>query len=144
MENITNTRRAVCIIANGLHKEGLSKSAAFVKAWQTVKGHNFRAAGVTADRGQEKLSTLSKFNADDLQIAFRREPDNQYDSNAIQVFVKIKSLNKYCQLGYVSHNLAVRIAPVMDQGIKIRGTVCGVIGGYGNKENYGLLANMAI
>ena len=144
MKHITSIRKAVCIIANRLHKEGYSLSVAFKRAWQTVKGHTFRAAGVTADNGQEKLSILRSFPLNDLQIGFRREPGNQYDSNAIQILVKVISLNKYCCIGYVPHTMAVRMAAVMDQGVKIRGKALGVIGGYVNKENLGLLVSMAV
>lgn len=144
MTHVTAVRKAVCIIANKLHKEGYSLSVAFKRAWQTVKGHTFRVVGVTANNGQRKLSYLKSFAPDDLQIGFRREPDNQFDSNAIQILVKINSLNKYAQIGYVPHTMAVRMAAVMDKGVKIGAKLLGVIGGYGVKENLGLLVSMAV
>ena len=144
MNHTTSIRKAVCIIANKLHKDGYSLSTAFIKAWQQAKGSTFRAVGVTADNGQRKLAYLKGFALDDLQIGFRREPQNKYDSNAIEVLVKINSLNKYARVGYMPHVLAVKMAAVMDKGVKIGAKLLGIIGGYGSKENLGLLVSIAV
>lgn len=37
MKQITNTRKAVCVMANELKKAGYSLSQAFRKAWRRVK-----------------------------------------------------------------------------------------------------------
>lgn len=144
MKHITEIRKAVCTIANRLCKEGLSKAAAFAKAWRTVKGITFRAAGTTFDNGQNKLRYLGSFPAEDIQIAFQRETGNEHDKNAVAIWAKVKSVNRIARMGYVPHTIAVRLAAIMDKGIKVTGHFGSVIGGYGSKENYGLLISLAI
>ena len=144
MKHITSISKAVCTLANHLLSEGLCKSAAFRKAWQTVKGGAFRVAGTTFNGGQNKLAYLQSFKPDDIKVALQREKDNEYDKNAVAVWVKIESVNRMAKVGHVPHNLAVKLSKIMDKGVKVIGKFGGVIGGYGCKENLGLLINMAI
>lgn len=144
MKTTTAIRKAVCTIANNLHKTGLTLSEAFKTAWHRVKDTTFRAAGVTAGTRQKSLEKLAQFPLDDLVAGFRREPDNKFDANAVQILVKIKSLNVYCIAGYVPAAIAGQIAAAMDAGIKIKAIIKGVIGGYGFKENYGLLMSLEV
>ena len=144
MKRITEIRKAVCIIANKLRKAGYSLSVAFKMAWHRVKETKFRAAGVTVDNRQQRLEYLKGFAPDDLQIGFKREPDNSYDSNAIQILVMIKSLRKYTVIGYVPRKVAAEMAAVMDQGVKVKAELLGIIGGYSYKEHLGLLVGMTV
>ena len=143
MKTTTAIRKAVCTIANNLHKTGLTLSEAFKTAWHRVKDTTFRAAGVTVGTRQKSLEKLAQFPLDDLAAGFRREPDNKVDKNAIQVCVAIKSLNVYCIAGYVPAVIAGQIAAAMDAGVKIRAIVKGVIGG-GFGRNFGLLMSMEV
>jgi len=64
--------------------------------------------------------------ADDRDIRFLREPDNQYDPNA----VKIMNANKE-QIGYLDRKSAKALAPLMDEKkIKLRCEVVGQGDGY--------------
>lgn len=144
MKHITEIRKAVCTIANNLRKAGYSLSEAFKMAWHRVRETKFRAAGVTMDGRQQRLEYLKGFTPDDLQIGFRREPQNRYDSNAIQILVLIKSLKKYTVIGYVPRTVAAEVAAVMDKGIRVKAELLGIIGGYSYKENLGLLVGMAV
>ena len=57
MKQITNIRKAVCIMANQLKKAGYSLSEAFRKAWRRVKlSMTIRAAGTSFENRQERLS----------------------------------------------------------------------------------------
>ena len=143
MKTTTAIRKAVCTIANALHKTGLTLSEAFKTAWHRVKDTTFRAAGVTAGTRQKSLEKLAQFPLDDLVAGFRREPDNKFDANAVQILVKIKSLNVYCIAGYVPAVIAGQIAAAMDAGVKIRAIIKGVIGG-GFGRNFGLLMSMEV
>jgi len=49
-----------------------------------------RAAGTTFENRQERLQFLQQFRKEDLTVTQEREPDNRYDSSAIQVVVHIK------------------------------------------------------
>ncbi len=144
MKRITEIRKSVCTIANHLRKAGLSLSEAFRKAWQRVRRATFKVAGVTANGGQKKLQYLDGISRDDIAVGLRREPENKYDGNAVQVLAMVRSLRIYAVIGYVPRVIAERIAPLMDQGIKIRADFGGIIGGYGEKENYGMLVNVSV
>lgn len=144
-QQITNIRKAVCIMANELRKTGLNLSAAFVKAWRRVKeSMTVRAAGVTFKNRQEILKFLSQFKLEDLNISLKREPDNAYDRNAIQVIAHVKSIRKQAHIGYIPKGLSNELAKVIDKGVNITANTLGVIGGYSYKESYGLLLNISI
>ena len=144
MKHITSIRKAVCTIANNFHKSGLSLSESFHKAWEQVKETTFRVTGVTHAGRQERIRILDNFRKDDLQIGFMRETDNVFDKNAVAVLVMVKSIRKYTKVGYIPRVIAARFAPVMDKGIKIRAELGGILGGYGEKENYGMLIRAAV
>ena len=100
--------------------------------------------GVTHAGRQDRLRILDNFRKDDLEVGFIRDRGNSFDRNAIKVLVMIKSLRKYTEVGYIPRALAERLAPVMDKGIRIRAELGGILGGYGDKENYGMLVRAAV
>ena len=144
MNKATAKRTAVCMIANSLRKEGYSASEAFTLAWHRVRDTKFRAVGVTWDGRQDRLKYLRNCEPSDLAISYRREPSNQFDENAIQILVTIKSQRKFTVIGYVPRVVAAQMARVMDRGIEVKADSFQIIGGYGNRENLGLLVNMAV
>ena len=145
MRQITNVRKAVCTMANQLKKAGYTLSEAFRKAWQKVKlTMKVRAAGVTAENRQERLGFLRKFKPEDLGVTLEREPDNRYDSNAIQIVVHIRPIHKRTVVGYVPRALAEGLAKVIDMGIQVKASLMGIIGGYSYKETLGVLIDIAI
>lgn len=144
-ERITNIKRTVCIMANQLHKVGMTLSEAFRKAWRRIKQTmTIRAAGTTFENRQERLQFLSQFKAEDLSITLEREPNNQYDNNAIGIVVHIKPINRRTLIGYVPNGLATELAKVLDSGVNVKATLKGIIGGYEYKENYGALINITV
>lgn len=143
MKHITAIRTSVCTIANNLRRTGLTLSDAFRKAWEQVKETTFRVKGVTHAGRQQRIAYLDNFRKDDLQVGFIREKENAFDKNAVAVLVMIKSLKKYTKVGYLPRVLAERLAPVLDKGIRFKGEI-NILGGYGNKENYGMLIRAAI
>ena len=67
IKNIKNIRRTVCIMANELHKAGMTLSAAFKKAWQRVKeSMTIRAAGTAFGNRQQKLAYIAQFHVEEL------------------------------------------------------------------------------
>lgn len=145
MRQITNIRKAVCVMANQLKKAGYTLTEAFRKAWQRVKlTMKVRAAGVTAENRQERLEFLKKFRPEDLSVTLEREPDNRYDSNAIQIVVHIRPIHRRTVIGYVPRVLAESLAKVIDMGIHVKASLMGIIGGYSYKETLGVLIDIAI
>ncbi len=145
MKQITRMRKAVCIMANELKKAGYSLSQAFKTAWKRVKfSMTIRAAGTTFGNRQECLNFLKQFRQNDLSVTLEREPDNEYDNNAIQIVVHILSLSKRTVIGYVPKELARELAKVIDMGIQVKASLMQIIGGYSYKETLGALINIAI
>ncbi|WP_025950434.1 HIRAN domain-containing protein [Geobacillus thermocatenulatus] len=63
------------------------------------------------------------------ELFLEREPDNEHDPNAISVW------NEYGeQLGYINKDLASRLAPQMDKGMRVACFVTAVTGGYDDKS----------
>ena len=61
-KEIQNIRKAVCIMANELHKTGLTLSQSFKKAWRRVKeSMTIRAAGTAFGNRQQKLLPIRKY-----------------------------------------------------------------------------------
>ena len=145
MKQIAKVRKAVCVMANQLKKAGYTLSEAFKKAWRRVKlTMTIRAAGTTFENRQERLQFLKQFQPEDLNITLEREPENKFDSNAIQIVVHIKPISRKTVIGYVPRGLAKELAKVMDAGIHAAASLVQIIGGYGYKESLGALVNITI
>lgn len=145
MKQITKVRKAVCVMANQLKKAGYTLSEAFKKAWRRVKlTMTIRAAGTTFENRQERLQFLKQFQPEDLSITLEREPENKFDSNAIQIVVHIKPISRKTVIGYVPRGLAKELAKVMDAGIHAAASLVQIIGGYSYKESLGALINITI
>ncbi len=84
-----------------------------------------KVVGVTFGNIQSVLPTLSA----GMRLKFRREPDNEYDSNAICVICNSK------KIGHLSADLACDLAPVMDNGGRLEGKIVEITGG--GTKNYG-------
>lgn len=145
MKQITKVRKAVCIMANELKKLGYSLSQAFKKAWAQVKNTmKVRAAGTTFENRQERLQFLRQFHPNDLTVTLEREPDNEFDSNAIKIVVHIKPISRRTVIGYVPKGLAKELSKVIDLGIPIKASLLQIIGGYSYKEAFGALVGIEI
>ena len=145
MKQITNMRKAVCVMANELKKAGYSLSDAFKKAWQRVKfSMTVRARGTSFGNRQECLGFLKQFRPDDLSVTLEKEPGNQFDSNAIRIVVHIHPISKKIIIGYIPKGLARELSKVLDTGVEVKAKLLGIIGGYGHKESLGALVNIAI
>ena len=97
----------IMTIANALVKQGISRSAAMVRAWATVKLRNIqtKAAGVTFDNRQMLLYRLSRYSSEDITLTLNRETENQYDKNAVQIIASVKGKGS-AVMGYINKTLA--------------------------------------
>ena len=121
MKTITKIRKAVCTMANELKKAGYTLAQAFRKAWSRVKlSMTVRVTGTTFENRQERLQFLKRFPVEDLSVTLEREPNNQYDKNAIQVIVHIKPIAKKTVIGYIAKELARELSKVMDTGVQLK------------------------
>lgn len=100
---------------------------------QMALGNSFysKIAGVTFDGRQRLISGL----AVGQELVVRRDRGNVYDCNAIALFDGNGN-----QLGFISRDLAARMAPQMDGGVKFMVRVAAVTGG--NGYSYGVNINI--
>lgn len=139
-----NIKSKVMTIANALVKQGVSRSAAMVRAWITVKLRRMevKAAGVTHGNRQTLLERLTRYSADDITVTLRREQNNAYDRNAIQIVAAV--LNKGATvIGYINRELAAALAPLLDKGATIASRFNAVVGGE-RGYNYGLALELTV
>lgn len=107
----------------------LSLAASLKLAWRAVRSmvriRHSKVAGVS--RRQAVLWRLAQYNQEDIILYFEREPENQFDSNAVQVVVAVKARGK-AVLGYMKKELAAVIAPILDAGAQALVLFDGVTG----------------
>ena len=132
-------------MANELKKLGYSLSQAFKKAWAQVKNTmKVRVVGTTFENRQERLQFLKQFHLNDLTVTLKREPDNEFDNNAIQIIVHIKPISCRTVIGYLPKELARELSKVIDIGIQVKASLIQIIGGYSYKEMLGALIDIRI
>ena len=138
-----NIKSKVMTIANSLVKQGLSRSAAMIRAWITVKLRTIRTktAGVTYGKRQALLDRLTRYSSEDITIELQRESGNQYDRNAVQIVAAVKGKGS-AVMGYIGRELAAVIAPLLDKGKAVKAAFEEITGGHEYGLNYGL--NVAI
>jgi len=145
MKQITNTRKAVCIMANELRKAGYTLAQAFRKAWRRVKeSMTVRATGTTFENRQERLQFLRQFPTESLDVSLEQEKENKFDSNAIKIVIHIRPISRRTVIGYIPRGLAKELSSVLERGVEVKAKLMQIIGGYDYKETLGLLLNIAI
>jgi len=142
-EMLNANRSKVCVIANSLIKQGMNRSTAFTKSWQTVKAGTVAAkvAGVTFGNRQTALEHLTRYEPTDISIDLNREPTNAYDENAVAVVATVEGKGSYT-VGYLARTLAAIVAPLIDYGKSVQSKFLEVRGRYHNFHNYGLLIQL--
>lgn len=104
-----------------------------------------KVVGVTFEGRQEIIELMS---ITDL-IQLRPEPQNQYDENAIAVWVAFppESGMKNAQIGYLPKEIAAQVAPHMD-GEYFIGSVDEINGGFlkwdGSNASYGVIIRVEL
>lgn len=88
-----------------------------------------KVTGVTFNDRQQVVAQLSR----GFKLFYKREPDNEYDKNAISLYA---DPGKTLEVGHVKRELAEKVAPLIDAGVKVDVAVIGVTGGVGS-QSYG-------
>ncbi len=140
-----NIKSKVMTIANALVKQGLSRSAAMVRAWITVKLHAIRTktVGVTYGNRQTLLDHLTQYAPEDITITLQREQGNTNDPNAVQIVAAVRNKGA-AVIGYINRELAAAIAPLMDKGAEIVSRFKAITGGGTPYMNYGFNLELTV
>ena len=135
----------VMTIANALVKQGISRSAAMLRARRTVKQRviHTKTAGVTRGNRQALLDRLTRYSAEDISITLNREPENTADRNAVQVIAAVRGKGA-AVMGYLNRQLAAAIAPLLDKGKQVRAAFEEITGGHEYFLNYGLNVSISV
>lgn len=80
----------------------------------------------TGEKRSDIVRELAQKNVSDIKIQLVREPENQYDANAVKVIADDR------QIGYIGKEYATIIAPLMDEYEEFSTVVKG-IGEYKNR-----------
>ena len=133
----------VMTIANALVKQGVSRRAAMIRAWITVKlrAIQTKATGVTHGNRQKLIERLTRYSPKEITVQFRREKDNAHDKNAVQIVATVCGKGSAI-IGYINREL-VALAPLLDKGARITSRFKEVTGDrYG--YNYGFNVELAV
>ena len=135
----------VMTIANKLVGKGCSRSVAMVKAWVIVKAAALRVkvVGVTKLFRQEAIRSIQEVGASNLEVTFKHERYNRYDSNAIAVYSAIKG-QAIMLIGYLPKAVAGVVAPLMDKGAIPTVKSINVVGGFNQYVRYGVRLQVTI
>ena len=135
----------VMTIANNLVKQGMTRRAAMIQAWITVKLRSIvtRAAGVTYGNRQKLLSRLARYTAEQITITLRHEQGNRFDRNAVQVVAGVKGKGSGV-IGYLNRQLAAVVAPLIDKGKSVVSSFRAVTGGAEQLLTYGLNISITV
>ena len=139
----TNTRSAVCRIANTLVKNGYSRSEALRRAWELAKLPDIttRVAGTASQAvRQTALEHLTKYNPADVSFRLAADTGNAFDPNAVAVISSVRGKGSF-KIGYLPKELAANISPILTAGITLY-TTGTVTGGYYPYMNYGAKVNI--
>ena len=74
-----------------------------------------KARGVTFGNCQNVLRKLNRYSPSDIGLYFEREPNNEFDINAIKIVAVVRKHGSAI-VGYVSKELASGLAPMLDAG----------------------------
>lgn len=135
----------VMTIANNLVKQGMTRRAAMIQAWITVKLRSIvtRAAGVTYGNRQKLLSRLARYTAEQITITLCHEQGNRFDRNAVQVIAGVKGKGS-AVIGYLNRQLAAVVAPLIDKGKSVVSSFRAVTGGAEQLLTYGLNISITV
>jgi hypothetical protein len=102
-----------------------------------------KVAGVTAKNpdGRSRQNYILAFCKSGMPATLVREPNNQYDKNAVGVWITARSLiffKSEVQIGYLNADTAEEIARYMDGGGYVSCQITEVTGGTRGKASLGV------
>lgn len=105
-------------------------------------GIDTREVTLVGETFGNRQELIRKYVDEKTKVILRREPDNQYDPNAISVEVETPKGSQ--SIGYIPRKEAEWIAKRMDAGCHADGLVYAVFGGTPDKPNRGVVIVAAV
>ncbi|OGO79473.1 MAG: hypothetical protein A2Y23_07130 [Clostridiales bacterium GWB2_37_7] len=98
----------------------LSFASSLKLAWKTVRSIikliHTKLRGVTHGGRQLLLQRLNRCTLEQVALSFKRDYNNAYDRNAVQIIATSVKTGSSAILGYLSSKLAVDVANALDKG----------------------------
>lgn len=101
--------------------------------------YKIRLAGCSFDNRQDMLRFIRNRKVADIKLQLQREPENQYDSNAIAV---IMTNPLSAKIGYIPKQSSHYFADKIDKDIPVHIARIEIIGGHQHKETLGCLITL--
>ena len=107
---------------------------------EPVRSFHTKVVGVTKknEDGSRRQGVIAGCKVGE-QVLLIRESENPYDSNAIAVYHSSRK-----QIGFISADLAEKLAPDMDSGQPISARISDLTGGTPEKPSHGVNLEIAI
>ena len=103
---------------------------------------NSKVAGVTRKNpdGKDRQAIIKKHCKPRMSLILKRELDNQYDSHATGVWIKIRSLfsSSEAQIGYLNRSVAREVVDHIESGRTARAKISNLTGGTRSKKTRGV------
>jgi hypothetical protein len=118
-------KRRAMSLGNRLARKGngMTRSAAFKRAWAIVKagGMVLAVRGVMFGSRQEALKHLSGYRPQDVRAFVVPEPGNRADHGALAVWVGVQNGRRLYRLGYISagETATVRALPKQRAALRV-------------------------
>lgn len=101
-----------------------------------------KVAGVSHNNedGESRQKLIKKFLNDGDELKLQREPDNEYDRNAVEVYgyrevdLDDNETDFLFKIGYLGGHIAEQVGPAMDGGQLVQASVLEVTGGEEGKS----------
>lgn len=102
-----------------------------------------KISGVTHDdpsTGVNRQALIKAYVKPGMELTLKREPDNEYDPNAVGLWFKVRNLfiPRNVHIGYINRTHAAYISQKMKEGVKFTVTVTEVTGGAKDKPTRGV------
>lgn len=91
-----------------------------------------------AKNGQAALGAVYSCGREGFKVELIRDKDNEYDNNALAVYIIKKENGKSVRVGYINKELAGVVSPLIDEGIEVRVVDFNVYGGNRKGYNFGM------
>lgn len=121
-------KKKTCLITLSF---GTSLKLAWMLLRSKLKIYHTKAVGVTFEGRQNTLHILQSYSLENIILYLKRDKENPYDNNAIQVLAQVKGRG-HGVIGYVNRDLASSIAPLLDAGKNSVAILNDITGGNGN------------
>ncbi len=110
------------VVNSGEYKKAHPPPTESKSEYGICNGHTIHAV-VAGTSFNDRAETIRDFIKKEMTVTLRREPDNEHDSNAIEVLIPTGILGGLEQVWFIKKRRAKSLAKLMDNGVIIKAKV---------------------